>query len=388
MIRRLLALVAVSALSAGETTAWPCFRGPNHDGTIAAPGALAGAAPKVLWKAKTSFGFSGVTVVDGLAWTISNLVNVDTVWCFDAVTGKEVWKHSYPCRLSPKYYEGGPSATPSWQDGVLYTLSKDGDLHAFDARTGAVRWMKQVADEVKATRPDWGFSGSPLVLGDLLLLNVGEFGCAIERATGAVRWKSGPKAAGYATPVSGGGGVLLFAHKSLVAVDPATGTLLWQHAWKIGMYEVNAADPLPIGERVFVASGHDFSSAVLAPAAGSVQEVWRSKVLCTTLNAAVHLGGHLYGFGGDRLKCVDAATGSERWAHKGLGQGTLIAVDGTLVILSEKGELVIAAADTTAFKPLIRTQVLGGKCWTAPAFADGRIYCRNADGDVVAVGVK
>jgi outer membrane protein assembly factor BamB len=105
----------------------------------------------------------------------------------------------------------------------------------------------------------------------------------------------------------------------------------------------------------------------------------------------VLIDGALYGFDGDRnsdLKCIDFKTGAVKWSEKGLGKGALMAADGKLIIISEKGELVIAAADPTAFKALARWQVLGGKCWTMPVLSNGRIYCRNAAGDLVCVDVS
>jgi outer membrane protein assembly factor BamB len=77
-----------------------------------------------------------------------------------------------------------------------------------------------------------------------------------------------------------------------------------------------------------------------------------------------------------------------RWRQGSLGKGSLMAADGKLIILSERGELVIADASSNGFKALSRAQVLGGKCWSAPVLSNGRIYCRNAKGDLVCVDVS
>jgi outer membrane protein assembly factor BamB len=88
------------------------------------------------------------------------------------------------------------------------------------------------------------------------------------------------------------------------------------------------------------------------------------------------------------LRCVVFATGEVKWTDKVSGKGALMLADGKLIVLSEAGELVVAAASPDGFKPISRAQVLGKTCWAAPVLANGKIYCRNGGGDVVCVDVS
>ena len=110
-------------------------------------------------------------------------------------------------------------------------------------------------------------------------------------------------------------------------------------------------------------------------------------------NSCVLLDGFLYGFDGNAgpkadLKCLEFKTGRMKWSEEKLGAGALMAADGKLIILSDKGELIIAAASAAAFKPIARAQVTGGKNWTTPVLSNSKIYCRNAKGDLVCLDVK
>jgi outer membrane protein assembly factor BamB len=111
------------------------------------------------------------------------------------------------------------------------------------------------------------------------------------------------------------------------------------------------------------------------------------------LNGAVLFQGHLYGADGDTtekasLKCVEFATGVEKWKHAGFGSGGVIIANGKLIAVSGSSELLIAPASPDGFKPVSRAQILGGKCWTAPVLADGRIFIRNSRGEIACVDVR
>jgi outer membrane protein assembly factor BamB len=332
---------------------------------------------------------------------MGNKNDQDTIYCFDAATGKTLWSQSYEEKLQPKYYEGGPSATPTVDGDRVYTLSKSGLLHALAAADGKVLWKVQVAEAVApmnngqaAKTPEWGFAGSVLVHDGKLYVNVGKYGTALD-TSGKVLWTTGPEASGYSTHVpytlDGKTGLAVFAAKDVAGIDPATGKILWSHPWKTS-YDVNAADPIVDGDLVFISSGYKTGASVVRIANQNPVEVWKSKdAMRNHHNNCVLIDGYLYGFDDDsnsNLKCVDLKTGTVKWSQKGLGKGALMAADGKLVINSEMGELVFAAADPTAYKELSRAQVVGKKCWTAPVLSHGRVYVRNEKGDVVCVDVS
>ncbi len=202
-VRSLLAAIfALSTFASGAD--WPHWRGPHRNGISDEKGWTTNwgaAGPKVLWKARIGLGFSSFAVADGRVYTTGHADSTDTVFCFDAATGKALWKHSYPADLGDKYYEGGTSATPTANGGRLYQLSRWGDVFCYEASSGKVVWKKNVQTETGANIPDWGYAGSPLVLDGLVILNVGSAGTALDKVTGNILWKSGEDNAGYSTPL-------------------------------------------------------------------------------------------------------------------------------------------------------------------------------------------
>jgi len=185
--------------------------------------------------------------------------------------------------------------------------------------------------------------------------------------------------------------VLIANTENYLAVDPATGKERWRMRW-LTQYGVNAADPVPVGDSIFISSGYGKGAALFKPA-GEPQVIWKSKVLRTQLNPAVLVGKYLYGVDGDTvekasLKCVEADTGTEKWKVPTFGSGAVSVADGKLIALSGTGELIVAPASPEGFKPIARAQVLGGKCWTVPVLANGLVYCRNSRGDIVAVDLR
>lgn len=373
---------------------WPVWRGPAHDGISAEK--ITGTEVKELWTSQIGIGFASFTVADGRVYTTGYADDKDSVFCLDASTGKEIWRHAYPAELGDKYYEGGTSATPTIENGRAYHLSRSGDAFCFDAATGKILWQKNIQQETGADIPEWGYAGSPLVQGDAIILNVGKSGTALDKATGKTLWKSDKNNSGYSTPypitVNGKAQVVLGSGRAYTGVDPASGGVLWEHTWNTS-YGVNAADPILSGTKLFISSGYNKGCALLDLASAKPKEVWRSRVMRNQFNSCVLIDGHLYGSDGDydkpnTFKCIDFATGAEKWSDDKTGFCALMAAGDKLIIITAKGELIIAKADATKFDPISRTQALKGRCWTAPVLANGRIYVRNAAGDMACLSVN
>jgi outer membrane protein assembly factor BamB len=376
-----------------QGTDWYRWRGPDLNGISKETGWLMQwptSGPKQAWKGSVGTGFCSLAVSHGRVYTMGNTKETDTVFCFDARSGAEMWKHAYACPLDPKFFEGGPGATPTVDGDRVYTVSRRGHIFCLDAAKGTVVWTKNLNQESGLEIPTWGFAGSALIEGDLVLLNMGSAGAALDKKTGKVVWVSGKDAGGYATPVPftavGGRGLAIFAKDSLVAVNAEDGHELWRYPWKTE-YDVNAADPIFSGGKVFISSGYNHGGALLKITGNKADKVWENKNMRNHFNSCVLWKDHLYGPDENQLRCLVLATGEAKWSYREFGKGSLMLADGKLVALSDKGELIIAEATPDAFKPISRASVLKGKCWSTPVLSNGRIYCRNAAGDVVCLDV-
>jgi outer membrane protein assembly factor BamB len=407
-LRRSAFIISTGALlllaAASHSEDWPRWRGPGMDGISKETGWRAdwsASPPKTLWKARIGEGFGSMTVADGRLFVVGldKRSRKEFVRCLDAETGKERWSYSYPARFKPQYYEGGTSGTPTVDGDTVYFLEQTGRLFSFDAATGKLKWGQDVGKAAGSELGVWGLTGAPLVHGELLILNVGSAGAAVNKRTGKLVWKSSSAKNGYATPVpfKQGGKTLvgIFSSGGLAAVDPKNGKVAWTQRWKT-KYDVNAADPVLVNDsHLYISSGYGTGGAMLQLTGNGAKVVWQSKDLRTQFNPAVHLDGHLYGIDGDTssnratLVCIDARTGRGKWKSKPLGSGGgVMAADGKLIVLSARGELSVGAASPTAFQPSGVAQVFGGKSWTNPVLANGLIYCRNSRGDLVCVDVK
>ena len=399
----LLSLISQSTSAAGQD--WHRWRGPDLNGISKETGwttTWPAEGPKRLWKASVGTGFSSISVANGRAYTMGNASDKDTVFCFDAATGETIWKHTYDSELDPRYYDGGPSTTPTIDGTKVFTLGRKGHLFCFDAATGKIEWQKNVNDELgltvfKENTPEWGYSGSPLVVGEKLIVNVGTSGAAYEKATGKLLWSTGKLLSGYSTHVPFTVGdeqyLAVFGAKGAHAVGLKDGKLLWQFPFETS-YDVNAADPIISGNKVFVSSGYNRGCALFQFDGNKTTKLWENKNMRNHFNSCVLIDGHLYGMDGDHgrkdstLTCIEFETGKLKWKEKSVRPGGLVAADGKLIIIGETGELLVAQASPESFKQLARAQVLGGKCWTVPTLSHGRIYVRNSKGDVVCVDVS
>ncbi|HUR46525.1 MAG TPA: PQQ-binding-like beta-propeller repeat protein [Candidatus Saccharimonadales bacterium] len=377
---------------------WPHWRGPQYNGISSEKGWATrwpAEGPKTLWKASVGIGFSSVAAVQGRVYTAGYAEEKETIYCLNVSDGKIVWQNSYDSDLGDKFFEGGPTATPTVDGDSVYTLSRWGDLFCFEAGSGKIRWSKNIQKEKGVRVPGWGFAGSPTILGDLLLLNVGEAGMALEKSNGKVVWNSANKDAGYSTPVPWTRGketlAIFSSGKSFAAVDARTGKEQWTIPWNT-QYGVNAADPILTDDSIFVCSGYG-KGAALWKFGAAPELIWQNKQMRNQTNPSILLKGYLFGIDGDAgsratLKCMELKSGNVLWSEPSSGLGSVMIANEQLIVLSEKGELMVAPATPTGFKPTARAQVLGGKCWTVPVLANAKLYCRNAAGDLACVDVS
>lgn len=387
----LAAWIIFSAAGLAVAADWPNWRGPDHNGisqeTDWNPQALSNSA-KPVWTASVGTGFSAISVSGGKAITMGNVdKNTDVVTCFDAQTGKVLWTHRYEEPLTPNLYEGGPNATPAIHEHKVYTISKSGKMFCLNLDSGEVIWQKQAG----AKKPEWGFAGSPLIYQDKIIYNVGSHGLALNKDTGSLVWQSGTGEAGYASAVpfalNGQEQLALFCKDQFFSVNPMAGNVFWSYPWKTS-WNVNASDPIIQEDEILITSGYNHGAALVKVVEEKPEKVWENKNMRSQLSGPVLIDGYLYGMDDVQLVCLDWKTGEKKWEEKSIGKGSLMAAGEKLIVLSEKGRLVIARASPEKFTEISSAQILGGRCWTMPVLANGRIYARNAAGDLVCMDVS
>jgi len=403
---KLYLIFALPCLSLSHLLAadWPTYGGKNRDHRSAEKSLRLNwqwEEPKVLWAKEVGLGYSSVIEVGEKAYTQGYKDGENTLFCVDARTGKTLWTHSYPSELGDKYFQGGSRSTPTIYQGVLYVQGHDGHLFALEARTGRQIWKRHLVEDFNGERPTWGFSGAPLAVNDKLILQLGASEgslLALNRRTGKEIWRSGNAGAGYASPfirLSSPAEIVVFNQKGLSIHTLDDGVEIF-HYPHVTRYEVNAAQPLDLGKQILVASAYGKGAALVDLQGRDPKAVWESDGISCQMASLVQWNGYAFGIHGQTgtrasqatLFCLDLQNGKKRWEEKGYGVGTLIMVDDTLVVLSDRGELALLQADIEQFVELARFQVLSGKNnWTPPTYANGRMHCRSSSGRWVCLAM-
>ncbi len=377
---------------------WPNWRGPHHDGVSREAGWKADLGRRA-WRVNVGVGFSSVAVSKGRVYTMGctgkRAGNQETVICLDAATGREVWKDTYPAQLVDNLHEGGPAATPTVEDGRVFTLGKDGRLNCYDAATGKRHWTANLMERAAMARPpEWGFAGSPLIVGDHVVVEASAT-FAFDKKTGREVWRSQAFQPAYGSPVAfqHGARLLLCTLKTegLVILDAATGKTVAVQDWRTS-FRTNSTTPVVAGAHIFVSTGYGRGCGFFEFDGREFKQVYAHKGMSNHMNNSVVVGPHVFGIDGNahmpgakELVCMELATGKVQWRQGGFGCGSLTAAAGQLVVLGEQGKLSIGPVSPKGFAATVSAQVLEGRCWTAPVLSHARIYCRNAAGDLVCM---
>ena len=214
-------------------------------------------------------------------------------------------------------------------------------------------------------------------------------------------WKTKAYDAGYGSPVAMRVGernlVAVMNNKYLLIVDAADGSEVTWYKWRVSR-ETSAVTPIIHQDTIFISGGYGDGCVLLQLDDDELYRAYAKREMSNHMNTCVLWAGHLYGFHGNgtarppartvQLVCMEYETGNVKWAERGLGCGSLMIADGKLIVLSDTGELVIIEATPEKQTIISRAKVLDGKCWTVPVLAQGRIYCRNAAGELVCVDVS
>lgn len=378
---------------------WPFFRGPSHNGVSDETGwqdTWPEGAPVVAWEHEAGIGASSVVIQGRRVVTMGNKDDKDVVVCLGDDGSKE-WEFIYPCKFQARMFEGGTASTPTISGNQVYTLSHDGQFHCIDLEKGTEVWRRHLQEDFGGRLAQWAYSGSPLVVGDMVIIDAGGEGAstlALHKDTGKKIWTAGDDMPGYACPIpftDGRPGVLLFKAKHLVANALENGQELWRVPWETN-YDVNASSPFQIGDKLFVSSGYSTGRAVLFQLTGkSPRELWRNDELKTKMSSCASREGFAYGITEKkaRLLCLNLSDGSIAWEQRGYSQyGTLLIAGDRILSLTARGELIIAKADPARYTEISRAEVLGGRCWVNPALAHGRLYCKNNDGRLICLDLR
>ena len=384
-----------------QWTDWPQWLGPHRNGISPETG-LFGKVPsfKESWRVHAGQSFSGLSVVGDRLYTMYIHSGEAYAVCLDARNGEVMWRTPTTGNdPSGRRDSRSPRATPTVDGKMVYVFSAHGKLLALDSQFGTQRWSRDIVLEFDSVKSGRNFAASPLVERNLVLIEAGGKNghslMAFDKTSGEVAWNTRSDERGYSSPIIATIGqtrqAVFFTGYGLIAVAPQNGRVLWQYPWMTSQHP-NATTPVFIPpNRFFISSSSGMGGTVVEITATDgryeAAEVWRNNNMQNHSATSIYYQGHLYGFDGSTLKCLDAETGEEKWKTRGYGHGTLIVADGHLVILGERCNLGIAEATPAGFVEKANTLVFRrSRCETVPSLADGRIYLRD-DKEIVRINV-
>jgi outer membrane protein assembly factor BamB len=374
---------------------WPCFLGPAHNGTSQETGLISNwpdAGPPLLWEMEVGVGYSAPSVANGVMILHHRVGDESLIECLDPATGEWFWRAKHPSEYRDPYNMGdGPRSSPIIDGDRVYTLGELGEFFCLQRQTGEAIWKRSINEELIAEPNFFGVGSSPLLEGELLIVNVGSPNdagiVAFDKRTGQTVWTATQDGPSYATPVCATmddqrcGFVLTKSH--LTALAPATGEVFWQYPFRSkNQTSCNAATPVVVDDLVFISNAYNVGGALLRVKQEGPTEVWRErKIMLNHWATSIHQDGYLYGVDGRPsnapLHCIEMRTGETQWRHDGLGLASMISADGKLFIISEYGKLAVAPIDPNKFQIAAESDVLERPCYTVPVLARGLLYVRD-----------
>lgn len=390
---------------------WPQYRGPNRDGIASATNFNTdweAKKPTVVWKVPVAGKYGSVAVADGRAYVQGREGGNEKLVCLNAGDGKVLWSDDYPADYAPLKggYAEGPRATPTIHDGRAYTIGAVGKLRCVKLNGDAkpqLLWEHDLLTDydVDMGKMSWGFACSPLVEGDLVIVQQGGRKGAVaafDRVSGEERWAVGGNLGGYSSPVAGTFDgvrqVVAVTGDSVLGIGVPDGKKLWEHPWKNEPFRVNAASPVVVGDAVFVSSEYEKGCTLLRIDRGGATPLFfqpGKSGLKTKHSTAVHRDKFVYGANGTRLACMNLREGKlvGDWdAPTGIDTPTVTLVGDKLLVQSMSGGLFLIAADPTECQVIGQAKgLLGKECWATPTVLDGRIYTRDG-ANVVCIDAR
>lgn len=427
VLSRLAAGVAFISLAATglaeEAVGWPQWRGPGRDGVAVGavlPDSLPSQGPAQVWTQPLGTGWSSPVVQNGRVIVTDRSDRQERVLALDAATGKTLWQRANPVDFDPhsvgRQHGNGPKATPVLNGQRLYTLGIAGWLQCLDAESGDVVWQTHlpahfgqvqslrgkraqvvgtehvlvpVSDGQGAPVPLFGYTGSPLLAGERLILEVGgQRGgtvMAFDAKTGKPHWQALDENVAYSSPVAatidGVTQVVAMTGPRIVGLAADTGELLWSHPFQI-QYDESISTPAIAGNLVLATGDRKPLTALrIAREVGAWTKTvaWENRDLSSYLSSVLVHNGHVFGMNdGGQFVCVRLTDGETIWIGGDDGYYCSPVLVGTrLVGLNERGLLQILSADTKTFERLGQYQLTADAAWTVPAIVGSRLYVRD-----------
>lgn len=372
-----------------KSSDWSQFRGNLHNGTSTETRTIEGwpeTGPPLLWTKTVGNGFSEVAVSSGTAYIFSGDSldgGCEYLAAIEVETGKELWK----TKVDSLYIEvdgwgHGPRSTPAIEKDMVFCLSAFGKLAALSTKDGSKIWMADLPKEFGTTQPRWGFSSSPFLIENLLILETGgtenRAYSAFDKKSGKILWSKGTGLAGYNSPAVvkiNDQAQVVFAGDSVLFAYDLAGNLLWEY--KMPFRQPTAMPVFIAPDKFFVSTVSDVGSFLIRIENNKPSLLWESTAMQNEWSTSCYYQGFIYGISKTKLMCISAETGEMKWGQRGFGKGSLIISGNKLIVLSDQGLLTLVEATSEKFTKIASFQALTGKSWTAPSFADGKLFVRN-----------
>ena len=373
---------------------WPSFRGSEANSRYRGTKLSSDWSknpPKQIWKNVIGPGWSSFAVAGESLFTQEQRSEMECVVCYDATTGKEVWVEKIESRFEDPLGGPGPRATPTIANGKLFTMGGTGWLQSLNPLDGGVIWKKDLRELTSASPPMWGFSSSPLVVGNLVVVHAGGTGdtsvWAFNIDSGELVWSAPCGKDSYSSPqlcsIAGEDSIVMLSNLGMTLLDPVSGAVRLDYKWALTGYRSLQPQMLDANS-MLIPSGMGYGTRLvkLEKSEGeySAQEVWTSRQLKPDFNDFVVYQGHAYGFDALIFTCIDLATGKQKWKGGRYGKGQVLLVEdsGHLLVASEEGEIVLLAADPSGHKELGTIAALEGRTWNHPVLIGNKLFVRNS----------